>query len=74
MKMLRPLVTNSLDIDWKPMGTIPTEEDTPNYYFTIKGYDFVAKENNTELIDSDYSIIKNPNYSLVFNGKTIQEK
>ena len=74
MKMLRPLVTNSLDIDWKPMGTIPTEEGAPNYYFTIKGYDFVAKENNTELIDSDYSIIKNPNYGLVFNGKTIQEK
>lgn len=74
MKMLRPLVTNSLDIDWKPMGTIPTEEDTPNYYFTIKGYDFVAKENNTKLIDSDYSIIKNPNYGLIFNGKTIQEK
>lgn len=74
MKILRPLVTNSLDIDWKPMGTIPTEEDAPNYYFTIKGYDFVAKENNMELIDSDYSIIKNPNYGLVFNGKTIQEK
>lgn len=70
LKMLTPL-EQPLEANWLPLGNIPTEEDAANYYFTLTGYDFTLKKSTEALNPSDYSIIKNANYALSVNGKTI---
>ena len=69
--MLTPL-ESPLEANWLPKGSIPTEEDAPNYYFTLKGYDFTLKKGAEVLARSDYSITKNAEYALSINGTTIK--
>lgn len=71
LKMLTPL-EQPLEANWLPLGSIPTEEDAANYYFTLTGYDFTLKKGTEALIPSDYSITKNANYALSINGTTIK--
>lgn len=70
LKMLTPL-ESPLEANWLPLGSIPTEEDAANYYFTLKGYDFTLKKGTEALIPSDYSVTKNAKYALSINGTTI---
>ena len=70
LKMLTPL-ESPLEANWLPLGSIPTEEDVANYYFTLKGYDFTLKKGTEALRSSDYSITKNAKYALSINGTTI---
>ena len=70
LKMLTPL-EQPLEANWLPLGSIPTEEDAANYYFTLTGYDFTLKKGTEALIPSDYSVTKNAKYALSINGTTI---
>ena len=70
LKMLTPL-EQPLEANWLPLGNIPTEEDAPNYYFTLTGYNFVLNNGSEALAPSDYSIVKNDEYSLSINNTTI---
>lgn len=70
LKMLTPL-EQPLEANWLPLGSIPTEEDAANYYFTLTGYDFTLKKGTETLSPSDYSITKNAKYTLSINGTTI---
>lgn len=70
LKMLTPL-EQPLEANWLPLGSIPTEEDAPNYYFTLTGYDFTLKKGTEALSSSDYSITKNADYALSINGTAI---
>lgn len=71
LKMLTPL-EQPLEANWLPLGSIPTEEDAANYYFTLTGYNFTLKKGTEALIPSDYSVTKNANYALSINGTTIK--
>lgn len=66
LKMLTPL-ESPLEANWLPKGSIPTEEDAANYYFTLTGYNFTLKKGTEALSPSDYSITKNANYALSIN-------
>lgn len=66
LKMLTPL-ESPLEANWLPKGSIPTEEDAANYYFTLTGYNFTLKKGTEALIPSDYSITKNAKYALSIN-------
>ena len=69
--MLTPL-EQPLEANWLPLGSIPTEEDAANYYFTLTGYDFTLKNGTEALSPSDYSITKNADYALSINGTAIK--
>lgn len=71
LKMLTPL-EQPLEANWLPLGSIPTEEDAANYYFTLTGYNFTLKKGTEALSPSDYSITKNAKYALSINGTTIK--
>lgn len=71
LKMLTPL-EQPLEANWLPLGTIPTEEDAANYYFTLTGYNFTLKKGTEALSSSDYSITKNAEYALSINGMAIK--
>ena len=68
--MLTPL-ESPLEANWLPLGSIQTEEDAANYYFTLTGYNFTLKKGTDALRSSDYSITKNAKYALSINGTTI---
>ena len=70
LKMLTSL-ESPLEANWLPLGSIPTEEDAANYYFTLTGYNFTLKKGTEALIPSDYSITKNADYALSINGTAI---